>query len=125
MSCHDALQLADAVPSVVMQMRAAVKAVAQRFPTAIVSGRGRDKVENFVQLPELFYAGSHGMDIAGPRVGVTGASVWGFLVIITSRSGPLLDYVAPCLRVESATAASNKPSASAQLRVTFWLTDKP
>ncbi|EFJ18235.1 hypothetical protein SELMODRAFT_112955 [Selaginella moellendorffii] len=48
------------------EMRAAVKQVALRFPTAIISGRGRDKVKNFVQLSELYYAGSHGMDIMGP-----------------------------------------------------------
>ena len=52
-----------------MQMRKVVKAVASIFPTAIISGRGREKVESFVQLKELFYAGSHGMDIAGPKVG--------------------------------------------------------
>lgn len=54
------------MPSV--QMRSVVRSVAQLFPTAIVSGRGREKVEQFVQLSELFYAGSHGMDIAGPKV---------------------------------------------------------
>lgn len=56
----------------VLQMRDTVRQVAHLFPTAIISGRGRDKVEAFVQLPELFYAGSHGMDIAGPRVSLTG-----------------------------------------------------
>ncbi|GLI58914.1 hypothetical protein VaNZ11_000698 [Volvox africanus] len=50
------------------EMRNVVRAVARAFPTAIISGRGREKVEGFVQLKELFYAGSHGMDIAGPRV---------------------------------------------------------
>lgn len=49
------------------QMRAAVRRVAQLFPTSIISGRGREKVEGFVQLKELFYAGSHGMDIVGPK----------------------------------------------------------
>ncbi|KAM0851335.1 hypothetical protein ACQ4PT_052487 [Festuca glaucescens] len=48
------------------EMRDAVRTVAQHFPTAIVSGRGRDKVFNFVKLEELYYAGSHGMDIKGP-----------------------------------------------------------
>jgi len=48
------------------EMRDAVRAVAEHFPTAIVSGRGRDKVFNFVRLAELYYAGSHGMDIQGP-----------------------------------------------------------
>ncbi|GAX78149.1 hypothetical protein CEUSTIGMA_g5591.t1 [Chlamydomonas eustigma] len=49
------------------EMRAVVRGLAQQFPTAIISGRGREKVENFVQLKELYYAGSHGMDIAGPQ----------------------------------------------------------
>ncbi|CAN6199871.1 unnamed protein product [Urochloa humidicola] len=48
------------------EMRDAVRRVAEQFPTAIVSGRGRDKVFNFVKLNELYYAGSHGMDIQGP-----------------------------------------------------------
>ncbi|TYI35464.1 hypothetical protein ES332_A03G078300v1 [Gossypium tomentosum] len=47
-------------------MRAAVKNVAEFFPTAIISGRSRDKVYEFVWLTELNYAGSHGMDIMGP-----------------------------------------------------------
>lgn len=85
-------------------MREVVRNVALQFPTAIISGRGREKVgafpchacalwrmhavltgprmphlarlsgepqvERFVQLSELFYAGSHGMDIAGPKVGL-------------------------------------------------------
>lgn len=51
-----------------LQMREVVKAVASLFPTAIISGRGREKVMGFVKLQELFYAGSHGMDIVGPSV---------------------------------------------------------
>lgn len=47
-------------------MRDAVRGVASRFPTAIVSGRSKEKVYGFVQLDELFYAGSHGFDISGP-----------------------------------------------------------
>lgn len=49
-------------------MRGIVKEVGRTFPTAIISGRGRLKVEDFVQLDELFYAGSHGLDIKGPVV---------------------------------------------------------
>jgi len=48
------------------EMRAAVRHVASLFPTAIISGRSRDKVFDFVKLNELHYAGSHGMDIMGP-----------------------------------------------------------
>uniref|UniRef100_A0ACD6AKB7 Uncharacterized protein n=1 Tax=Avena sativa TaxID=4498 RepID=A0ACD6AKB7_AVESA len=47
-------------------MRLALRSVAKQFPTAIVSGRCRDKVFDFVKLAELYYAGSHGMDIKGP-----------------------------------------------------------
>ncbi|KAG6397486.1 hypothetical protein SASPL_143653 [Salvia splendens] len=50
-------------------MRATVRKVARYFPTAIVSGRCRDKVYSFVRLTELYYAGSHGMDIKGPSKG--------------------------------------------------------
>ena len=49
-------------------MRSAVRTLAKLFPTSIISGRGREKVEGFVQLKELYYAGSHGMDIVGPKV---------------------------------------------------------
>lgn len=62
------------------RMRQVVREVGETFPTAIISGRGRAKVENFVQLPELFYAGSHGLDIKGPVVrfdkGLTAGSSW-------------------------------------------------
>ncbi|KAH9612701.1 hypothetical protein KSS87_007731 [Heliosperma pusillum] len=48
-------------------MRDAVRNVAKYFPTAIISGRSRDKVYELVGLTELYYAGSHGMDIMGPK----------------------------------------------------------
>ncbi|KNA16666.1 hypothetical protein SOVF_087040 [Spinacia oleracea] len=47
-------------------MRSAVRNVAKYFPTAIISGRNRDKVCDLVGLSELHYAGSHGMDIMSP-----------------------------------------------------------
>ncbi|KAM7499754.1 hypothetical protein LguiA_024168 [Lonicera macranthoides] len=47
-------------------MRRAVSQVANRFPTAIITGRSRDKVYEFVKLDDVYYAGSHGMDIMGP-----------------------------------------------------------
>ncbi|KAL6558856.1 hypothetical protein OROMI_019206 [Orobanche minor] len=52
-----------------LDMRATVKKLARYFPTAIVSGRCIDKVYSFVRLAELYYAGSHGMDIKGPSKG--------------------------------------------------------
>ena len=56
-------------------MRNTVRSVAQLFPTAIISGRGREKVEAFVKLKELYYAGSHGMDIVGPAVRCSGWTI--------------------------------------------------
>ncbi|KAF3642002.1 putative trehalose-phosphate phosphatase G [Capsicum annuum] len=50
----------------ILQMRSAVRDVANHFPTAIISGRSRDKVYQLVGLAELYYAGSHGMDIMVP-----------------------------------------------------------
>ncbi|GLU05609.1 hypothetical protein SLE2022_227020 [Rubroshorea leprosula] len=47
-------------------MRSTVRNVAKYFPTAIISGRSRDKVYELVGLTELSYAGSHGMDILSP-----------------------------------------------------------
>lgn len=47
-------------------MRSAVREVAKNYPTAIISGRSRDKVYEFVQLNDVYYAGSHGMDIMAP-----------------------------------------------------------
>jgi len=49
--------------------RAVLKELATVVPTAIISGRCLEKVESFVQLKELFYAGSHGLDIKGPQEG--------------------------------------------------------
>ncbi|MED6133579.1 hypothetical protein PIB30_029495 [Stylosanthes scabra] len=50
------------------EMRAAVCEVATYFPTAIISGRSREKVKDFVKLNNLYYAGSHGMDIMAPSM---------------------------------------------------------
>ncbi|KAI5010995.1 hypothetical protein ZWY2020_013132 [Hordeum vulgare] len=43
-----------------------VRHVASLFPTAIISGRSRDKVFDFVKLSWRTIFGSHGMDIMGP-----------------------------------------------------------
>lgn len=59
------------------EMRATVKEVASCFPTAVISGRSRPKVYEFVQLAELYYAGSHGMDIMGPAKNSDGFRVKG------------------------------------------------
>jgi len=47
-------------------MRESMRRLAQRATVAVVSGRAREKIREFVDLRELYYAGSHGFDIDGP-----------------------------------------------------------
>lgn len=47
-------------------MRETLSRLADRCPTVIVSGRGRDDVSGLVGLENLIYAGDHGFDISGP-----------------------------------------------------------
>ncbi len=49
------------------EMRQLLRHLAQRCTVAIVSGRDRQDVKNFIRLDELIYAGSHGFDITGPN----------------------------------------------------------
>eukprot|EP00170_Pyropia_yezoensis_P001972 contig_8422_g1976 len=54
------------------EMRGVLSEVATLFPTAIVSGRGRIKLQSLIGLHDhqgLYYAGSHGFDISGPMGG--------------------------------------------------------
>ncbi len=48
------------------EMRARVGRVATGSPTAVVSGRDLQDVKALVGLPDLIYAGSHGLDIEAP-----------------------------------------------------------
>ncbi|XP_038885689.1 probable trehalose-phosphate phosphatase D [Benincasa hispida] len=75
------------------EMRAAVKNIATCFPTAIVSGRCKDKVYEFVGLAELFYAGSHGMDIQGPTKGYNNKYNKTVLFQPASELLPMIDEV--------------------------------
>lgn len=91
------------------QMRDTVRQVAQLFPTAIISGRGREKVEGFVQLPELFYAGSHGMDIAGPKTTADGLTHQ-FSFQPAAEFKPLID----CVYNELCERLADIPGASVE-----------
>ncbi|HEX7037482.1 MAG TPA: trehalose-phosphatase [Pseudomonadales bacterium] len=53
------------------EMRRVIAALADRFPVAVISGRDRPDVAERVGLGTLYYAGSHGLDIAGPAVSHT------------------------------------------------------
>jgi trehalose 6-phosphate phosphatase len=100
------------------EMRAAVKAVASHFPAAIISGRCLSKVTAFVQLEELFYAGSHGFDIVGPRSG--GAAVLVHQPVPWAAS--LMDSVHDVLvsavaHIEGASVEHNKFCVSVHYRM--------
>jgi trehalose 6-phosphate phosphatase len=47
-------------------MKTALQALARQHKVAIVSGRGLDDVRQRVGIDELYYAGSHGFEIADP-----------------------------------------------------------
>lgn len=38
-----------------------------KFTTGVITGRSLDKIQKFVDIPQLYYAGSHGFDITGPN----------------------------------------------------------
>jgi trehalose-phosphatase len=48
-------------------MRTAVRELARQARVAIVSGRDRTDVQERARVDGIFYAGSHGLDIAGPE----------------------------------------------------------
>ncbi|XP_059289617.1 probable trehalose-phosphate phosphatase F isoform X3 [Lycium ferocissimum] len=74
-------------------MRSAVRDVAKHFPTAIISGRSRDKVYQLVGLTELYYAGSHGMDIMLPIRNEVCTN--GSLIKSTSQQGKEVNLLQP------------------------------
>jgi len=47
-------------------MRQTLKKVAEKWVVAVISGRDLKTIQDFVQLDNLYFAGSHGFDIAGP-----------------------------------------------------------
>lgn len=48
------------------EMRATLEKLREQFITGVITGRSLDKIQNFVSIPQLYYAGSHGFDIEGP-----------------------------------------------------------
>jgi trehalose 6-phosphate phosphatase len=74
--------------------REVVRALAARCPVAVVSGRGRDKVTELVALDELYYAGSHGFDISGPRAEIRWQPDAGLLDHMARASARLREVLA-------------------------------
>ncbi|HOK35214.1 MAG TPA: trehalose-phosphatase [Candidatus Pacearchaeota archaeon] len=49
------------------EMKNSLKELSKKYQIVIVSGRIRKEVEKMVGIEGIFYAGSHGMDIKGPK----------------------------------------------------------
>ncbi|KAK9005656.1 hypothetical protein V6N11_043081 [Hibiscus sabdariffa] len=104
------------------EMRAAVRDVARYFPTAIVTGRCRDKVYSFVKLSGLYYAGSHGMDIKGPSKSCKyNKGNQGVLFQPASEFLPMIDQVYKALvektkSIQGAKVENNKFCVSVHFR---------
>ncbi|CAJ2644365.1 unnamed protein product [Trifolium pratense] len=105
------------------KMRGTLKDIARNFPTAIVTGRCRDKVINFVKLAELYYAASHGMDIMGPTKNQIAAEKTNKAVLFQPASQflPMIDEVYKILlektkSVSGAKVENNKFCLSVHFR---------
>jgi trehalose-phosphatase len=48
-------------------MRATLRRLARACTTAVISGRALADVKQLVDVVDVFYAGNHGLEIAGPR----------------------------------------------------------
>lgn len=113
------------------QMREAVRSVAKLFPTAIISGRCLENVVKFVKLEELYYAGSHGMDIKGPEPSSKGSKAYtkasdkmsnnGILYQPASEYLPMMDKIFASLvektkEIDGAKVENNKFCVSVHYR---------
>ncbi|KAI9987735.1 hypothetical protein PInf_023779 [Phytophthora infestans] len=47
-------------------MKDTLEKLREKFITGVITGRSLDKIQKFVSIPQLYYAGSHGFDIEGP-----------------------------------------------------------
>lgn len=52
-------------------MREVIRSLSRHHPVALISGRDRADLETRVGLDDIYYAGSHGFDIAGPKMTMT------------------------------------------------------
>uniref|UniRef100_M4B4M0 Trehalose 6-phosphate phosphatase n=1 Tax=Hyaloperonospora arabidopsidis (strain Emoy2) TaxID=559515 RepID=M4B4M0_HYAAE len=47
-------------------MKHTLEKLREQFIAGVITGRSLDKIQKFVGIPQLYYAGSHGFDIKGP-----------------------------------------------------------
>lgn len=116
-------------------LREIVRQLAARAPVAIVSGRDRAKIMDFVALDEISYAGSHGFDISGPHGSIELRQDGRLLEAMARASAGLRQALAgvPGVEIEEkgfSTAVHYRRAAAADLpeierRVDRVLVDEP
>jgi trehalose 6-phosphate phosphatase len=95
-------------------MRQTIRELAGCCPVAIISGRDRADVQSLVQLDDIFYAGSHGFDIAGPPARQIACERGGDFVPIFDRLER--ELFARLARVEGALVERKKFSIAVHVR---------
>ena len=71
------------------EMKEIIQQLSLKYKLAIVSGRGRRNLQTLVDLPGIFYAGDHGLDIMGPDISMIHPKVKKFLPLIQNISKSL------------------------------------
>jgi len=71
------------------EMKEIIRQLSLKYKCAIVSGRGRRNLQTLVDIPGIFYAGDHGLDIIGPDISMIHPKVKKFLPLIQNISKSL------------------------------------
>ena len=56
--------------------------LSKKYHVALVSGRDKEDLAKQVNIPDIFYAGNHGLDISGPGISMTFSEIEKYLPII-------------------------------------------
>lgn len=72
------------------EMREIIWQLSRKYKLAIVSGRERKDLQALVDIPEIFYAGNHGLDIVGPGISMIYPKVKKYLPVIENVSTDLV-----------------------------------
>ena len=72
-----------------LEMKEIIRQLSLKHKLAIVSGRGRRNLQTLVNIPRIFYAGDHGLDIIGPDISMIHPKIKKFLPLIQNISKSL------------------------------------
>lgn len=71
------------------EMKEIIRQLSLKYKLAIVSGRERKNLQTLVDIPGIFYAGDHGLDIIGPDISMIHPKAKKFLPLIQDISKSL------------------------------------